>query len=342
MHTPKYLTQPAPAWFAGIEWLRAIFIAFVVSMHLNLAQELAVASGKGGGITAYDLMLSQLFCQAVPGFLLIAVFLQAIKNPEWASIRSHLVGTIFLYAFWVGGWIVWTHGTPQPGLKGLVVFFLKGGGWAFYYFVALLMVHCIAALICKLSNRLLWVLLGITLGIVVAAFSGMAFQSHAWTRKETYWWPICFIPVPFVALLLARHWTALSTNPRGYRKLLVLCLLVSVLSGICEWSFAANAADLPLRPFLPEYLRISPLLSAFTSILVALKVRSAPRWVCFIARNSLGIFCLHVFILRGLHREVASLVGDSKWTTIITLVVVLVGGAYAAEFVRKLFRERLV
>jgi peptidoglycan/LPS O-acetylase OafA/YrhL len=64
--------------------------------------------------------------------------------------------------------------------------------------------------------------------------------------------------------------------------------------------------------------------------------------VCFIARNSLGIFCLHVFILRGLHREVASLVGDSKWTTIITLVVVLVGGAYAAEFVRKLFRERLV
>jgi peptidoglycan/LPS O-acetylase OafA/YrhL len=83
-------------------------------------------------------------------------------------------------------------------------------------------------------------------------------------------------------------------------------------------------------------------LSALTLILAALKIGSVPRWVSFIARNALGIFCLHVFILRGLHREVVSIVGDSCWSTLVTLVVVLICGAYATEFVRKMFRERLV
>ena len=342
MSPPQDFPRSSSMWFPGLEWLRAIFITFVVSMHLNLAHELANASGHGDGVTVFDVLSNQVFCQAVPGFLLIAVFLQSIRNPEWEVIRAHLVATIFLYAFWVGGWIVWTQGKPQPGLMGLLVYFLKGGGWAFYYFVVLLMVHVVAALTRKLSNRSLWLLLGIALTIVGGAFLGMAAQSHAWTRTETYWWPICFLPVPFVGHLLARHWPTLSADGRSYRLLIACCLFLSIVFGVGEWQLAADASSISMRPFLPEYLRISPLLSALTLILAALKIGSVPKWVSFIARNALGIFCLHVFILRGLHREVVSIVGDSCWSTLVTLVVVLICGAYATEFVRKMFRERLV
>lgn len=338
------LTQ-SPNWFPGIEWLRAIFIAFVVSMHLNIAQKFAQASGNGHSLTGFDILQSQIFCMAVPGFLLIAVFLQAIKNPEWGKVRAHLIDTVFLCAFWVGGWLVWTHGKPEPGITGLIKYFLKGGGWAFYFFVILLIVHIAYAIIRKVPNKGLWLGLFLTSSLVMVAFLTMALKSHAWTRIETYWWPISFLPIPFMALLLARHWPSLSGNPGLYRKILCSALALSLAAGILEWRFAASAtiaAELPLRPFLPEYLRLSPLLIAFSVTLAALKLRSAPQWVRFIARNSLGIFCLHVFILRGLHRMIASVAGPSEWSLVLTLAVVLVGGAFATEFVRKLFRERLV
>lgn len=336
---------PSPNWFPGIDWLRVMFIAFVVSMHLNLAEEFAKASGNAHSLTGYDILLSQVFCMAVPGFLLIAVFLQAIKNPDWSKVRAHLVDTFFLYAFWVGGWIVWTHGRPEHGVIGLIKFFLKGGGWAFYFFVILLIVHTVYAIIRKIPNKGLWLGLFLASALVMGAFLTMALRSHAWTRIETYWWPICFLPIPFMALLLARHWPSLSENPGLYRKILCSALVLSFAAGIFEWCFAASAtvaADLPLRRFLPEYLRLSPMLIAFTVTLAALKLRAAPQWICFIARNSLGIFCLHAFILRGIHRVIASVAGPSAWSLVLTLFVVLVGGAFATEFVRKLFRERLV
>lgn len=342
MPPPQKDPFSASTWFPGLEWLRAIFIAFVVSMHLNLAQELATSAGKGASATVFDVMLNQVFCTAVPGFLLIAVFLQAIKNPEWKVIRAHLIDTVFLYAFWVGGWIVWTHGKPRPGLMGLIEYFLKGGGWAFYFFVVLLTVHVISALIRRLTNRMLWLGLAISLAAVGGAFLALAMKSQAWTRTETYWWPICFLPVPFMAILLARHWPSLSLDQRGYRRLLVGIVILSVATAVIEWSFAADASNLPLRPFLPEYLRLSPTLTAFAAMMIALKVRSVPKAIRFIARNALGIFCLHVFILRGLLRVITNLVGGSSWATLLTLLVVLIGGAFATEFVRKLFRERLV
>ena len=336
---------PSPNWFPGIEWLRVMFIAFVVSMHLNLAQEFAQASGNAHSLTAYNILLSQVFCMAVPGFLLIAVFLQAIKNPDWSKVRAHLVDTFFLYAFWVGGWIVWTHGRPEHGVIGLIKFFLKGGGWAFYFFVILLIVHTVYAIIRKIPNKGLWFGLFLASALVMGAFLTMALKSHAWTRIETYWWPVGFLPIPFMALLLARYWPALSVNRMLHRRVLLTSIVLAVAAGIIEWICAADATDaakLPLRPFLPEYLRMSPMLIAFSAILAALKFPSAPQWIRFIARNSLGIFCLHVFILRGVHRVIASVAGPSEWSLVLTLFVVLVGGAFATEFVRKLFRERLV
>jgi peptidoglycan/LPS O-acetylase OafA/YrhL len=332
-------------WFPGLDWLRVIFIALVVSIHLNIAQEFAQASGNANSLTGYDILFSQVFCIAVPGFLLIAVFLQAIKNSDWGIVRARLVDTVFLYAFWVGSWIVWTHGRPEHGVIGLIMFFLKGGGWAFYFFMVLLIANIVFAIFHKFPNKVLWLGLFLTSSLVMGAFLTMALKSHAWTRIETYWWPISFLPIPFMAILLARHWPALNVTPGLYRGILCAALVLSVAAGIFEWCFAANAtiaAKEPLRPFLPPYLRISPMLIAFTAVLAVLKIRFAPQWIRFIARNSLGIFCLHVFILRGLHQMIASVAGPSEWSLFLTLVVVLVGGAFATEFVRKLFRERLV
>jgi hypothetical protein len=276
---------------------------------------------------------------------LIAVFLQAIKNPGWETVRNHLVGKVFLCAFWVGVWLVYTRARPELGITELIKFFLKGGGWAFYFFVILLIVHIVYAIIRKVPNKGLWLGLFLTSSLVIAAFLTMALKSHAWTRIETYWWPISFLSIPFMAVLLARHWPTLSVNLLLYRRVLCTSIFLSLAAGVLEWCFAANAtiaSKLPLRPFLPEYLRLSPLLIAFSVTLAALKLRSAPQWIRFIARNSLGIFCLHVFILRGLHRMIASVTGPSEWSLVLTLAVVLVGGAFATEFVRKLFRERLV
>lgn len=329
-------------WYPGIDWLRALFIVFVVAMHLNLAQEFASSLGREGSITIYDLLLNQLFCTAVPGFLAIAMFLQALKNPSKEAAFAHLVNTLYLYAFWAGSWILCTHAKPEPGFIGLLVFILKGGGWAFYFFVSLFLLHVILVCIRGLSCKWLWAGLGASALVVSLAFTWTVLQGRLWMKVETYWWPLCFLPIPFAGLLLARSWPRISQDDRQYSRLLIWLMGLSLLFAFIEWTFSADAAHLARRPFLPEYLRLSPALTSCVMLLLALKVRSAPAVVGFIARNSLGIFCMHVFILRGLHQEIASLIHPSELAGIVTLVVVVVGGAWTTEFVRKLFRERLV
>lgn len=336
--------QPHPrGWFAGIEWLRAVFITFVVAMHLNLAQILA---GKVPHFleksTGFDLLLFDVFTSAVPGFLLISIFLQATKPQDAGRTRQHLRGVFFLYAFWVGSWVLLTRSRPEPTSWGVVRFALQGGGWAFYFFALLLLLHLQQVAIWKWSDRGLCLgFLGSTL-LVIAGFSVMACNYHAWTRIDTYWWPICFMAIPFAGNWLGRHHEDLLGDPRRFRLWLFSFFGLALASALVEWSFAADAAELVMRPFLPEYLRLSPLFTALALILLALKVRSVPRCVGFLARNSLGIFCLHTFVLGRLYGEINKRVPDPAIAGGLTLIVVLILGAWITELVRKVLASRLI
>jgi len=322
--------------YNGLDWLRVIFTAFVVGMHLNLISLFS----PGDGVCWLDVVGSDLFCLAVPGFLIISFFLQIIVKEDAAAFRKRLWRLSALYVFWVSLWTAWTwrgrSATPLP----LGEFLLRGGGWAFYFFTVILLLAPLARFAGTLSVR---VAAWIALCCLLVNFGLLLELRHLdflWTRLEIYWWPAAFISTPFLARVLSGSRDGLV--PR--QCLGWLCVAYLVGAGI-EWGVRApDSLAGTVRIFLPEYLRIAPMVGAALATALAIGIqRRPPVWVSFLARNALGIFCLHCFVLRRVVDTVVSLTGlEFKWASLLAWPVVLFAMAAAAEVARRLLRERLI
>lgn len=327
---------------SGFDWLRAIFICLVVLAHLNVFELLAAGMPGPEAWNWHDVVRFQVVYLAVPGFLLIATFLQSIKQQTRETHQRHFTGLLYLYLFWVSAWVLATHARPEFSPWGLASFALRGGGWAFYFFAELLIVQGIRALISNWKDRFLWLGLLLTLLVIVAGFAILVKDGKSWTATSTYWWPICFLPVPFIAHLLARNYSAIVSSTGSMLRVVGPMALITLVVGACEWSFAASAGTLKGRPFLPEYLRISTMLGASCVVLVSLRIRTAPRLVRFISRNSLGIFCIHLFVLSGVYRTIDARIHQSMISSLVTCLVILLGGGSTAEVLRRCMKSRLV
>jgi peptidoglycan/LPS O-acetylase OafA/YrhL len=334
--------KASPSHLPGFDWLRAIFICLVVLAHLNVFELLAVGMPAAETCNRYDVIRFQVVYLAVPGFLLIATFLQSIKQQSRETHVKHFTGLVYLYLFWVAAWTLATHVRPDFSPWGLVTFVLRGGGWAFYFFAELLIIQVVRAVISNWKDRSLWLGLLATLSLIAVGFAILFKEGRAWTVTSTYWWPICFLPVPFIAHLLARSYSGIVDSTGRMLRVVGAMALVTVVFGICEWRFAASAGTLEGRPFLPEYLRVSTVLGAACVVLASLRIRAAPRLVRFISRNSLGIFCIHVFVLSGVYRTIAAKIHDPLISSLITCLVILFGGACIAEILRRCMKSRLV
>jgi len=325
--------------FAGFDWMRAVFITFVVSMHLNLAQQIAGQSEK---VTWSDILQSQIFCTAVPGFLFLAVFLQCVKNPDLARERNLFIGYFYLYVFWVASWTLLTRSRPEPTLWGIISFVLQGGGWAYYFFTVLILVQIIRFFVKNWTDRGLFMGFLLSECIIAGILWKFSQDGHTWMRVETYWWPINALPIPFAAAILSRHHARICNDSRLWWRLMGGGILITAIAVVWEWSLAAPAGLDSERRFLPEYLRISLILTVLAFVFIALKVTYVPRFILFLSRNSLGIFCLHVFILGGVYKCVHLLIPHPVLASVVTLMVIIVGAAWLSELFRKILQVRLV
>jgi len=330
---PDMGTPTDKHWY-GFDWLRVMFIAFVIAMHLSLAEQ-----GSAGATPSWlDVVTADLFCLAVPGFLVMSYFLQTEADEDLTAYAARLRRFVAMYVFWVGLWFVWIWRGRDSITLGPVEFLLRGGGWTFYFFAVLLLLCPIARLAGRMSVRTawMWAITAVALnGLLLVA---MAATGSVWTHATTYWWPISFLATPFIGRILA--------DPSVDRRRVVAMLAVAFVAFAClEWFAKAPSWLLGLdRHFLPEYLRPSPVVGGALAIAVALGVTSPPpTWVTFFARNSLGIFCLHCFCLKRIV-EMTALVTklDMRWAAVAALPVTFVVTALASELLRRLFRERLI
>jgi len=64
----------------------------------------------------------------------------------------------------------------------------------------------------------------------------------------------------------------------------------------------------------------------------------------FFARNTLGIYCLHPFVLMGCVKFATRILGGRApgWEIPFGLVLLLIGCALVSEFLRRAFQSRLV
>ncbi len=347
MHEKSMVASHPESHFDGFDYLRVIFMVMVLFAHTDLFAYFGNQYSRehGSGANIWDVLYLQVQSCAVPTFVLMSMVLFCVKPPTLSRAWGRIKKLGYLYGFWVGAWVVYSGLRPAPSVYGVIEFFVRGGGWVLYTFFVLMLMTPICCLADKMKKINSWIGPVLALLVIVSTFVYLV-DDLKWTRKMYYWVPTSFLFAPFIAVWLTPKIHALRESSLLRWKIAGVFILLAVISALIEWQFsAAEKLHLEWRSFLPKHARPSVHFTAVAVIVLSLAVKSkAPRIVLFFARNSLGVYCIHPFILRGVAKPIIDFVSPfapdlAILTASVTIAVIC---SWITEFLRRAFRERLV
>jgi len=343
----KVRTVAQVNYFHGFDYLRIVFTILVIVGHSDLLKWWAIArEGKvGPGANLWDYVYFNFQSCAVPAFMMIAMILFLMKPPSWARTKDRLIKLFYLYGFWVGAWVFHTKVTPAPTFLGVIEFGLRGGGWLFYFLAVLIICTLVGWGAASLPRLWQWIGLGITLGVMLLTYA-WTHQDYRWVQNQYYWLPTLFTSIPFVVVLLIPYLKRLSEQPRQRYFWIGLLVILSVAAAVLEWHYAAPSEIVgPDRHWLPKNGRLSIYFGGMALVLASLGIKKPIGGIgAFFARNTLGIYCLHPFVLMGCVKFATRILGGRApgWEIPFGLVLLLIGCALVSEFLRRAFQSRLV
>ena len=332
----------------GFDYLRVFFMSMVLLAHTNFfatfGDQRQAAIGPGPNI--WDLLFFQLQSTAVPAFVLMSLLLFSVKTPTWKRSWDRVKKLAYLYVFWVTAWVLYSKSRPEPGLYGLFEFLIRGGGWVLYTFVVLMIVTPLSVVAHRMSQKSTWLGLAISMLVVIATFAYLH-DGYKWVRCYYYWVPTCFVMMPFAAVLLVPRLKQLKSSTALRWKWVLGLLLIAAICALVEWHFSAPSSyiDHLRRVWLPKHARPSVQFTAMALIVASLGVKSEVNVIVrFFARNSLGVYCLHPFVLRGIAAPVQRIVDPIApgLSILASCVAVAVFCSLVSEFLRLAFKQRLV
>lgn len=331
----------------GFDYLRVLFMISVVTGHANLMVAWAAALEKllGPGPNICDFIYFYLQSIAVPTFALISTILFCLKPITWEYTAVRIKKLSILYVFWVGVWVYCTRPSVEMTFLGVTEFLLRGGGWQFYFIVILMFMTVQAALITRLPRygRTAFFALCVLLLIAMEAYVTIDYR---WTKYSYYWVPLCFVLLPSFAVWIKERLPELRANAKSRWMWIGVMVVLGIFFSVIEWHFSAPRELLDeQRRWIPKHARFSIHLVALAVVIMALGIRREPGAIIrFLAKNSLGIYCLHGFVLGGFLKASQFLIGERFPLLVAPLacVTAITACAVVAEFLRRAFRERLV
>jgi surface polysaccharide O-acyltransferase-like enzyme len=166
-------------------------------------------------------------------------------------------------------------------------------------------------------------------------------------KSDFYWLPSCFVMMPFVAVILTPHFLRLKDSPSKRYCWICITLAVGGLAALVEWHFAAPSEliDPATRHWVTKHARLSVQFFAIAMLIASLGIQKpVNRIIRFFARNSLGVYCLHPFMLSSIVLPVKKIL--QPWVfgfaTPIGCIVVAIVCSFLTEFLRLTFKQRLV
>jgi len=332
----------------GFDYLRVFFMSMVLLAHTNFFATFALKrqAAVGPGPNIWDFLFFQLQSSAVPAFVLMSLLLFSVKTPTWKRSWDRVKKLAYLYVFWVTAWVLYSKSRPAPGLYGLFEFLIRGGGWVLYTFVVLMLLTPLCVMAHRMLQKSTWLGLAISMLVVIATFAYLH-DDYKWVYDYYYWVPTCFVMMPFAAVLLVPRLKQLKSSTALRWKWVAGLLLIAAICSLAEWYFAAPSEFIQLlrRVWLPKHARPSVQFTAMALIVASLGVKAEVNGIVrFFARNSLGVYCLHPFVLRGIATPVQRIVDPIApgLSILASCVVVAVFCSIVSEFLRLAFKQRLV
>lgn len=287
---------------AGLDYLRCGASMAVVAIHCDLF------TGFSNVIRLNVLML------AVPLFLLMALYLFN-SNPRFKERATRLV---WLTLFWVAIWSAYFGATVfdavrQGDVWEVFQWAITGGHGVFYFFVTLLFLTCVVYASRHLPKKVLWGFLAISL--IIIPFLPM---QHFPGFQTVF---LVFLPLAFISLLI-----------RPVKLWIILFLAgLSLEMALVEWILGWDAV----------YARLS--VSGFATVIFLLSLRikgEPPKVIRVIADCSLGIYCLHFFLIDLYQRGLGVPVSFSQH--LIEFCVIFLVSLIGVLFLKRALQYRMV
>ncbi len=303
--TAERAVPSGTARVGGLDIGRAVFVVAVVGWHTQaLGRARVLRPEEAGrtfpvdvpGVVYFDLLLL-----AVPFFLTASLVLRAraFERDGAARFPARLRRLAWLAAFWVGVWTL-SRGLGDIRWSKAPAFVLSGGNSIFYFLVALLGLTAFMELLLRRGllgrPRATAALVGVTTLLPLFRVPLASIFERGDDLLLAYWSPLNFLVYPFLAIAvvqLARR-PGLLTAPR-----LAAAAIVYVGLAALQWRFLVGGNGfLTDGTVLSPYARPSLVLGAGVLCLAALTwTGTAPRGARLLSDLSLGIYCVHPFMV---------------------------------------------
>jgi peptidoglycan/LPS O-acetylase OafA/YrhL len=335
----------------GIQWLRAVMSIFVVIWHLGGGGTSLLWTGDVGQhtVTLSDFINFHVLLLAVPTFLMVSSYLFARSNPDGKTAlrRARRIGLLLLIwaplsTIYSGSWHDVIANFPTTS-AGAFTYVLTGGNTIYYYFVALLMIYALAFTANRLPTAINIGLLA-TASVATAAAPLVAIH-FSWPLLSAYCSPVNFITYPFASVIIIRLLDSDKPLSRVALPVIALLALGGVLA-VLEWRLYRHAAFFPNHGFaFPAYTRAS--LIAFVMAIMVAAIhwnRGLPAAVDFMARYSLALYLLHLFVAAPVRPAVMALTKGMPplGQTWLIIALTIVGSYVSAKVLSRLSNERLL
>jgi len=333
----------------GIDYLRAIMSVFVVIWHMGGGGTSLIFSRERyleHSFTFSDFANFHVLLLAVPTFIFMSVYLYGLREVNVKALTSRMKRLLpllilwpVIYALYRGGYDGFVAGFPDSG-SGVVKTILTAGNTAYYFFVSLIICTLVAHVFLLLGRRIQLVVVLLAVGFAIALpYITMATDFYP---LGAYWSPLNFIPLGLVAAYLAR-----SKDLLVGKKLWLLAgsALLCITFAIVEWRFSVDEVFFEGQiSALPTFTRASVLFGVvFVFFLVSSPKLKSFGLVRFMAQYSLGLYCLHLFLLKPAKRLTSSMGLEGMAATWLGIVIVLVGSYLIAWILRRwFFKDELV
>jgi surface polysaccharide O-acyltransferase-like enzyme len=316
MNASENMIHIKPQPDVGIQLLKGIMSILVVWFHIGGFKRSEIYNVKQFHLhhfTFGDLLNFHLLLSIVPCFILISCYYIAAEKRDNSYAWKRINSLLMLSLFWSTLFILFNH-----GYKGFTMFkinhfqdawllFIHSGKTIYYFFISLLFANALTILIQNKSIFFYWT------GFILSSLLLIALPWLAIYFKEplfaAYYNPFNFIIFAFVAHLLQQY-------PITKKYGLYLLLFIATLGvGMYEWNFIKNTIYYKIQTYgMPTYSRYSLVFSAtlLFTIFYALKIHSNAV-IEFISKNSLGLFCVHVFYVPIINKATIH-IGLTGWT----------------------------
>lgn len=326
----------------GVQYLRTIMSIFVVIWHFHGCGTSEIFSKEDFPRHTFswsDFCNFHILLLAVPSFVFMSIFFYALKPSNKSTFNKRLTRLVILITFWPVASILFKSGyngiieSIPHSYTDAVITILTTANSGHYFFASLIINTMICHWYIKATVKWQFVMFLISLILLfLLPLISMRFQIP---EICAYWSPLNFIPISFLAVLVANHRKHVQSCQRQY---LIGALFLNLIFSILEWNYFIDPIFFTVDGYcIPAYTRVSLLFGVCALVILFLDPRLKSNYIIdFMSKFSLFLYCSQFFLI-PLMQQFVNLFIEPQLANTYVAIFLVVSSSYLMGWILQKF-----